>query len=109
MKKGPNTNPQLDDAAGPSSGVDCLVGQIGGSKYRVVVADRHVATVVAIWVYAPRLAVLSNGTVHLKDADQPSAGARHHSTPLRRWGAFFVSMMCRYYRYCMQKYLGVYL
>ena len=25
---------------------------------------------------APRLAVLSNGTVHLKDADQPSAGAR---------------------------------
>ena len=58
---------------------------------------------------APRLAVLSNGTVHLKDADQPSAGARHHSTPLRRWGAFFVSMMCRYYRYRMQKYLGVYL
>ena len=48
MKKGPNTNPQLDDAAGPSSGVDCLVGQIGGSKYRVVVADRYVATVVAI-------------------------------------------------------------
>ena len=29
---------------------------------------------------APRLAVLSNGTVHLKDADQPSAGARHHSS-----------------------------
>ena len=25
---------------------------------------------------APRLAVLSYGTVHLKDADQPSAGAR---------------------------------
>lgn len=51
MKKGPNTNPQLDDAAGPSSGVDCLAGQIGGSKYRVVVADRYVryvATVVAI-------------------------------------------------------------
>ena len=38
---------------------------------------------------APRLAVLSNGTVHLKDADQPSAGARHHSTPLRRWGGVF--------------------
>ena len=74
MKKGPNTNPQLDDAAGTSSGGDCLVGQIGGSKYRVVVADRYVATVVAM--HAPRLAVLSNGTVHLKDADQPSAGAR---------------------------------
>ena len=29
---------------------------------------------------APRLAVLSNGTVHLKDADQPSAGTRHHYT-----------------------------
>jgi len=29
---------------------------------------------------APRLAVLSNGTVHLKDADQPSAGARRHYT-----------------------------
>ena len=48
MKKGPNTNPQLDDAAGPSSGVDCLAGQIGGSKYRGAGADRYVATVVAI-------------------------------------------------------------
>ena len=41
-------NNQAGGATGPSSGVDCLVGQIGGSKYRVVVADRYVATVVAI-------------------------------------------------------------